>query len=200
MIRRVRSEIEKLRLAAADRVAALDAAGQLAAELVEAITEAKLPAGVLGDAQGLAEVLREPGAPVAIGRVRAEALAEELRPRAMTVARLRMPSAALAKADIEAGDLRVLRRLELSTDDRTRSKECSAEPMHAADGIAYIAIRMLPASDRARYCDEYRSELYELAAARASWWSQLLYALRLLDRTWVLRAELRSSAAERARP
>lgn len=51
MIRCLRSEIEQLRLAAADRAAALDAGRQLAAELVGAITEANLPADILGEAQ-----------------------------------------------------------------------------------------------------------------------------------------------------
>jgi hypothetical protein len=58
---------------------------------------------------------------------------------------------------------------------------------------------VLPAADRKRYSDEYRSELYELAAARVSRSRQLLHAVRLIDRAWVLRAELRAPAPRRAR-
>jgi hypothetical protein len=48
--------------------------------------------------------------------------------------------------------------------------------------------------------EEYRSELYELAAAGMSRWRQALYAARLLDRSWQLRAELRAPAVQGARP
>lgn len=72
-------------------------------------------------------------------------------------------------------------------------------PARGAGRIAQTAVRVLPALDRARYSDEFRSELYELAAAGTSWWGQLLYAIRLLDRVWVLRAELQASVLTRGR-
>jgi hypothetical protein len=59
------------------------------------------------------------------------------------------------------------------------------------------AVRVLPAEHRDRYRDEFDSELYELAAAGAARAAQLAYALRLLDRAWILRAELRECAARR---
>jgi hypothetical protein len=74
------------------------------------------------------------------------------------------------------------------------------KPRRVAGRVADLAARVLPAAHRARYCDEYRSELHDLAADRASWWQQVMYAVRLLDRSWELRYELRRPAAGRARP
>ncbi len=68
----------------------------------------------------------------------------------------------------------------------------------AARRLADIAARVLPAAHRARYRDEYRSELHDIAATGASWWQQVAYAVRLLDRSWELRYELRRSAARRS--
>ncbi|HEX6074136.1 MAG TPA: hypothetical protein VFZ32_02605 [Micromonosporaceae bacterium] len=73
-------------------------------------------------------------------------------------------------------------------------------PRRVAIRAADIAAKALPVAHRARYRDEYQSELYELAAAGASWWQQMRYAIRLLDRSWELRYELRKPAARRARP
>jgi hypothetical protein len=59
---------------------------------------------------------------------------------------------------------------------------------------------ILPGRYRARYVEEFHSELYELALNGASRRQQLWYALRLFDRAWVLSAELREAALRRARP
>jgi len=76
-------------------------------------------------------------------------------------------------------------------------------PNHDVGGIAGrvtgVAVRVLPARHRERYRDEYGSELHELAAAGTPRWRQIAYALRLLDRSWVLRAELRTPAVSKAR-
>jgi hypothetical protein len=73
-------------------------------------------------------------------------------------------------------------------------------PRRVAIRVADIAAKALPVAYRGRYRDEYQSELYELAAAGASWWQQMLYAIRLLDRSWELHYELRKPATRRARP
>jgi hypothetical protein len=52
---------------------------------------------------------------------------------------------------------------------------------------AAAATRLLPAADRARYDDEYRSELWDLAAAGAGRRQQILCALRQLYATVPLR-------------
>ncbi|MFI7074968.1 hypothetical protein [Micromonospora sediminicola] len=67
----------------------------------------------------------------------------------------------------------------------------------SAERLVGAAVRVLPAEHRSRYRDEYLSELYDIAAAGASRWSLLAYALRLVDRAWVLRAELRDATLGR---
>lgn len=67
----------------------------------------------------------------------------------------------------------------------------------SAERLVSAAVRVLPAEHRSRYRDEYRSELYDIAAAGASRWSLLAYALRLVDRAWVLRAELHDATLGR---
>lgn len=49
------------------------------------------------------------------------------------------------------------------------------------------AVKVLPAQERARYYEEFQSELFELAATQQSWWRQLQYAIRLLVRAAPLR-------------
>ena len=84
----------------------------------------------------------------------------------------------------------------------TTSSERETAPValvRIAGGLAAAAARVLPPGHRGRYREEYRSELYELAAADTPRWRQIVYALRLLDRAWVLRAELRAPATGQAR-
>jgi hypothetical protein len=70
-----------------------------------------------------------------------------------------------------------------------------AAPLSGAVRLARVSVRVLPTEHQARYDEEWRAELHDLAAEGASWFGQLLYALRLLDRAWVLRAELKAAAA-----
>jgi DNA-directed RNA polymerase specialized sigma24 family protein len=72
-------------------------------------------------------------------------------------------------------------------------------PARAAARVAGLATRVLPVAHRVRYRDEYQSELYEISSAGASWWQQMMYAIRLLDRSWELRFELRQQKTRRAR-
>jgi hypothetical protein len=68
-------------------------------------------------------------------------------------------------------------------------------PLHArsqglalsACRLATLATRLLPAGNRARYGEEYRSELHDLAAEGAKRPQQLGYAVRLLVRAAPLR-------------
>jgi hypothetical protein len=68
-----------------------------------------------------------------------------------------------------------------------------------AAGVAGAAVR-LPARNRARYAEEYRSELFELAAAGEPRRRQVLFALRLLQTAPVLRLELRAPRRRKAGP
>jgi hypothetical protein len=73
-------------------------------------------------------------------------------------------------------------------------------PLTSAVRLTRISARILPAGERARYDEEWQAELYELAFAGASRWAQLIYALRVLNEAWVLRAELKAPAPQRLRP
>ncbi|WP_207400549.1 hypothetical protein [Actinomadura roseirufa] len=68
----------------------------------------------------------------------------------------------------------------------------------AAARTAAWAVRVLPAADRPRYSDEFRSELWELAAAGAGRREQFRYAARLLTRAPSLRIELKVSRTRQA--
>lgn len=75
-----------------------------------------------------------------------------------------------------------------------------ATPWTSAVRLTLVSVRVLPAADQARYAEEWQAELYELAFSGASRWAQLIYALRILNEAWVLRAELKAPAPERVRP
>jgi len=62
------------------------------------------------------------------------------------------------------------------------------------------ASRILPASQRARYADEFQSELWDLAAAGAGRRGQLAYAIRQTGSVPRLRLELRSPRRQGAAP
>ncbi|MEO6091013.1 MAG: hypothetical protein ABIQ18_48710 [Umezawaea sp.] len=61
------------------------------------------------------------------------------------------------------------------------------------------AAGLLPGADRERYLDEYRSELYELAAAGVPGRTRIACAVRILLRAPLLRWELRKPQRESAR-
>jgi hypothetical protein len=75
-----------------------------------------------------------------------------------------------------------------------------AAPWTGAVRLTLVSVRVLPVTDQARYAEEWQADLYELAFTGASWWAQLVYALRILNDAWVLRAELKAPAPERVRP
>lgn len=66
--------------------------------------------------------------------------------------------------------------------------------------LAATAPRLLPAADRARYGEEYRAELSEIAHTGAGRRSQLAYAARQLTSVRRLRAELRAPRQRGAAP
>jgi hypothetical protein len=104
-----------------------------------------------------------------------------------------------------AGDLseaceaarRLERRVVESSQQKRRPDSAkAAQPAVAVTAVrlARSAVRILPVGCRDRYDGEFASELHEIAAEGASRWAQLSYGLRLLDRAWQLRAELREAA------
>jgi hypothetical protein len=70
----------------------------------------------------------------------------------------------------------------------------------AARRLGAAAARMLPAGDRARYGEEFRSELAEIALAGGGRWVQLAYAARQLRSAPRLRADLRTPRRRGAAP
>lgn len=62
--------------------------------------------------------------------------------------------------------------------------------------LIYGAARILPAASRSRYQGEFESELHELSAV-SSRWAQVMFGLRLLDRAWILRAELQRASRQK---
>jgi len=69
-----------------------------------------------------------------------------------------------------------------------------------AGHLLAAAARLLPASDRARYAEEFRSELAEIARAGAGRRPQLAYAARQLMSARRLRADLRAPRRRGAVP
>jgi hypothetical protein len=70
----------------------------------------------------------------------------------------------------------------------------------SASRLLASAARWLPAADRTRYAEEYRSELWEIARAGAGRRTQLAYAVRQVMSAWRLRIELRAPQRRRAAP
>jgi len=62
------------------------------------------------------------------------------------------------------------------------------------------AAHLLPAGDRARYAEEFRSELAEIARVTGRRRPQLAYAARQVASAWRLRADLRAPRARKAAP
>jgi hypothetical protein len=67
-----------------------------------------------------------------------------------------------------------------------------------AGRLLAAAARLLPAGDRARYAEEFRSELAEIARARAGRRPQLAYAARQVMSARRLRTDLRAPRRRRA--
>ncbi len=70
----------------------------------------------------------------------------------------------------------------------------------SAAGLLTAASRLLPAGDRARYAEEYRSELWDLAQGGAGRLGQLWYALRQLRSVLPMSLALRSPRRRSAAP
>ncbi|MGI5227387.1 hypothetical protein [Actinoallomurus sp. CA-142502] len=66
----------------------------------------------------------------------------------------------------------------------------------SARQLLQVATRLLPGCDRARYAEEFRSELWDLAGAGR--WQQILYAARQLLRAGHLRIELKAPRRSKA--
>lgn len=70
----------------------------------------------------------------------------------------------------------------------------------SARRLVVAATRLLPAADRARYAEEYATELWEIAYAGAGRRQQIRYALRQFTCAPHLRSALRSPRQKRATP
>jgi hypothetical protein len=70
----------------------------------------------------------------------------------------------------------------------------------SASRLLTAAARLLPAADRARYAEEFRSELWELARAGEPRRRQIGYAARQAASSLRLRAELRAPRRRKASP
>jgi hypothetical protein len=70
----------------------------------------------------------------------------------------------------------------------------------SANRLLGAATRLLPAANQARYAEEYRSELWEIAYAGHPRRSQLRYASRQVVSSLHLRAELLSPHRRKASP
>lgn len=69
-----------------------------------------------------------------------------------------------------------------------------------AASMLSTAARLLPANDRVRYAEEFRSELWEIAQAGGRRRAQLAYAARQVVSAWRLAAALRTRRRRRAAP
>jgi hypothetical protein len=69
-----------------------------------------------------------------------------------------------------------------------------------AGRLAGVAARLLPARDRCRFAEEYRSELWELAQGGAPRRRQVAHAVRLLGSSVALRVALGSLRRRSAAP
>lgn len=110
-------------------------------------------------------------------------------------------------ADAYARDLAFARLRTLDRDlgharDLARARAlglCGARRVVLSVAGLLAAVRLLPAADRARYAEEYRSELWDLARSGAGWLRQLDYAmrqlLRILPMCCVLQSPRRRSPA-----
>jgi hypothetical protein len=81
---------------------------------------------------------------------------------------------------------------KFSISSRPRDFAARARPALPARGLLAVAGILLPLADRARYMQEYRSELWDLAHIGEGRLRQLLYALRQLRSTVSMCVALRS--------
>jgi len=94
-----------------------------------------------------------------------------------------------------------LRELEgASVRQAARRLRRPASRSRSASGLTRIAARVLPASERDRYVQEYSAELHELAQTGVGRPRQVMYGIRVITRTVPLRFALRAPRRERAAP
>lgn len=115
----------------------------------------------------------------------------------------RDPVSAVCSAIIEARDLAVNLANDLShtVDLAAQVAERKARGVAAsAAGLVTAATWLLPAADKARYRDEYRSELWDLARSGEGRLRQFRYALRQLCHAVPMGVALRSPRRRGAAP
>ena len=93
-----------------------------------------------------------------------------------------------------------LREEQLAVIAVDRAQRGTKRVMPSAARLLATAARLLPATDRARYAEEYRSELWEIAHAGQPRRRQVHYASRQVISSLRLRAELLAPRRRRASP
>jgi hypothetical protein len=83
---------------------------------------------------------------------------------------------------------------------RVPAPKSPARRSRPANGLTKAAARVLPASDRARYAEEFSAELHDLALSGAGPLGQMLYGLRQVRGTLGLRIALQSPRRKGATP
>jgi hypothetical protein len=104
----------------------------------------------------------------------------------------------LARNLVGALEAAVQRPDVIKSREKKRKKQGSTSPL--AGRLLVVAARMLPPRDRARYGDEFRSELWEIARARDGRWAQIAYAARQVRSSVQTRTALRAPRRRSAVP
>lgn len=111
----------------------------------------------------------------------------------------RVRSGVISGSTIEGGETRLL----TSDVPRTQARGFPGHPRRVAllaKRLLTAAAWLLPAWERARYVEEFRSELWEIAHADGRRRTQLVYAARQVMSAWRLRAELKGPRRRGAAP
>jgi hypothetical protein len=106
----------------------------------------------------------------------------------------------LARAHGLANDLALALAHNLDSAHAVRKQRGAGRVTPLAGRLLAAAAHLLPAGDRARYAEEFRSELAEIARVKARRRPQLAYAARQVASAWRLRADLRAPRARKAAP
>ncbi len=105
-----------------------------------------------------------------------------------------------ARAPARALALALAHDLSLARTAGDRGQHGPGRVAPSAERLLDAAARLLPAADRARYAEEYRSELREIAHSGRSRRRQLRYASRQLASSVPLHAELLTPRRRKASP
>jgi Protein of unknown function (DUF3662) len=117
----------------------------------------------------------------------------------MTTGAFRIRSGVIRGSIIEGGET----RLPTSDVRRTQGHGFAGHPRRVAPmakRLVTAAAWLLPAWERARYVEEFRSELWEIAHAGGRRRTQLAYAARQAMSAWRLRADLKGPRRRGAAP